>query len=120
MEVLKKCRRGVRIVNCARGGILDEEALLEALESGHCAGAGIDVFEQVDYHEVLAHMFNLISVVFIGIDFGGQHRRAHCTPLYLRNAHAFISFTTFPPNLGLHAPILLASLRQWLFLSILS
>jgi len=46
-ETLSKCKRGVRIVNCARGGIVDEQALLEALESGQCAGAALDVFEQV-------------------------------------------------------------------------
>jgi len=46
-ETLSKCKRGVRIVNCARGGIVDEAALLAALESGQCAGAALDVFEQV-------------------------------------------------------------------------
>lgn len=43
-EELAKCKRGVRIINCARGGIIDEEALLEAIESGHVAGAALDVF----------------------------------------------------------------------------
>lgn len=38
------CKKGVRVVNCARGGIIDEECLLSALESGQCAGAGLDVF----------------------------------------------------------------------------
>ena len=42
---LGKCKRGVRIINCARGGIVDEAALLRALEAGHVAGAAIDVFE---------------------------------------------------------------------------
>ncbi|MEN3038693.1 MAG: hydroxyacid dehydrogenase [Candidatus Kryptonium sp.] len=41
---LAKCKRGVRIINCARGGIIDEVALLEAIESGHVAGAALDVF----------------------------------------------------------------------------
>ncbi len=44
-EALKKMKRGVRIVNCARGGIVDETALREAIESGHVAGAALDVLE---------------------------------------------------------------------------
>jgi D-3-phosphoglycerate dehydrogenase len=43
---LASMRRGVRIVNCARGGIVDEAALLDALESGHVAGAAIDVWSE--------------------------------------------------------------------------
>jgi D-3-phosphoglycerate dehydrogenase len=45
-ETLAKMRDGVRLINCARGGIINEEALLEALESGKAAGAAFDVFEQ--------------------------------------------------------------------------
>jgi D-3-phosphoglycerate dehydrogenase len=44
-ESLKKCKQGVRIINCARGGIIDEKALLEAIKSGHVAGASLDTFE---------------------------------------------------------------------------
>jgi D-3-phosphoglycerate dehydrogenase len=43
-ENLAKSRKGVRIINCARGGLLDEKALREALDAGHVAGAAIDVF----------------------------------------------------------------------------
>ena len=43
---LAKCRRGLRIFNCARGGIIKESALLQALKSGLVAAAGLDVFEQ--------------------------------------------------------------------------
>ncbi|KAB0804856.1 hypothetical protein PPYR_01826 [Photinus pyralis] len=45
-KVLAKCKKGVKIINVARGGIVDEEALLKAIEDGRCGGAGIDVFEQ--------------------------------------------------------------------------
>lgn len=39
-------KKGVRIINCARGGIVDEKALLEAIRSGKVAGAALDVFER--------------------------------------------------------------------------
>ena len=41
---LAKTKKGVRIINCARGGLVDEEALADALKSGHVAGAAFDVF----------------------------------------------------------------------------
>ncbi|NVJ99678.1 MAG: phosphoglycerate dehydrogenase [Alphaproteobacteria bacterium] len=44
-EAFKKMKDGVRIVNCARGGLIDEAALLDALNSGKVAGAALDVFE---------------------------------------------------------------------------
>jgi len=43
---LAKCKKGVRIVNAARGGLVNEAALAEALKSGHVAAAGIDVFDK--------------------------------------------------------------------------
>ena len=43
-ENIAKCKPGVRIINCARGGLIDEDALKAALDSGHVAGAALDVF----------------------------------------------------------------------------
>jgi D-3-phosphoglycerate dehydrogenase / 2-oxoglutarate reductase len=43
---LAKLKKGARVINCARGGIVHEQALVEALKTGHLAGAALDVFEQ--------------------------------------------------------------------------
>ena len=43
-EAIAKTKKGVRIINCARGGLVDETALRAALDSGHVAGAAFDVF----------------------------------------------------------------------------
>ena len=43
-ESLARTKKGVRIINCARGGLVDEAALRAALENGHVAGAAFDVF----------------------------------------------------------------------------
>lgn len=44
-ERLAKCKKGVRLINAARGGLIDEAALVEAIKSGHVGGAAIDVYE---------------------------------------------------------------------------
>lgn len=60
-ENIAKLKKGVRIVNCARGGLVDEAALAEALKSGHVAGAAFDVFAVEPATE--SPLFNLPNVV---------------------------------------------------------
>jgi len=43
---IAKMKKGVRIINCARGGLVDEQALVDALDAGHVAGAAFDVFTE--------------------------------------------------------------------------
>ncbi|MCV6594876.1 MAG: phosphoglycerate dehydrogenase [Silicimonas sp.] len=60
-EAIAKLKPGVRIVNCARGGLVDEAALAEALKSGHVAGAAFDVFAEEPATN--SPLFNLPNVV---------------------------------------------------------
>ena len=60
-ENLAKTKKGVRIVNAARGGLIDEAALAELLKSGHVAGAALDVFATEPATD--SPLFNLPNVV---------------------------------------------------------
>jgi D-3-phosphoglycerate dehydrogenase / 2-oxoglutarate reductase len=62
--VFEKCKTGVRLVNCARGGIIHEGDLLEALDSGKVAAAALDVFEQeppAADHPLLSHPKTIVT-----------------------------------------------------------
>lgn len=64
---IAKMKKGVRIINCARGGLIDEQALLEALDSKHVAGAALDVFaeEPATSNALFGHV-NVICTPHLG------------------------------------------------------
>ncbi|GGF86492.1 D-3-phosphoglycerate dehydrogenase [Azorhizobium oxalatiphilum] len=66
-EALAKTRKGVRIINCARGGLVDEVALRAALDSGHVAGAAFDVFgvEPAEENPLFGHP-NVVCTPHLG------------------------------------------------------
>lgn len=58
-ERLAKTKRGVVILNTSRGALIDTEALIEALDSGHVAGAGLDVMEEEQmFHRETVHLLS--------------------------------------------------------------
>ncbi|WP_375175910.1 phosphoglycerate dehydrogenase [Pseudooceanicola sp.] len=66
-ENLAKTKKGVRIINCARGGLVDEAALAEMLKSGHVAGAAFDVFaEEPAKDNVLFNLPNVVCTPHLG------------------------------------------------------
>ncbi len=66
-NALNKTKKGVRIINCARGGLVDELAMAAALKSGHVAGAAFDVFEvEPAKDNVLFSFENVIATPHLG------------------------------------------------------
>ncbi|CAD5210151.1 unnamed protein product [Bursaphelenchus okinawaensis] len=57
LEVLRKCKKGVKIINVARGGIVNEEEIVVALNEGSCGGFAVDVYvqEPPTYRELIDH-----------------------------------------------------------------
>ncbi len=73
---IRMCKKGVRIVNAARGGLVNEKALYDALKDGHVAAAAIDVLEpepsydkapeEQDYHNPLLELDNAVITPHLG------------------------------------------------------
>jgi D-3-phosphoglycerate dehydrogenase len=69
-------RSGVRIVNAARGELLDEKALLAALRSGHVAGAALDVFGEEPYSGPLLELDSVVATPHLAASTGEAQDRA--------------------------------------------
>ncbi|GEO80453.1 phosphoglycerate dehydrogenase [Pararhodospirillum oryzae] len=66
-DAIARMKKGVRLINCARGGLIDEAALKAALESGHVAGAALDVFTAEPAKEnILFGMDNVVCTPHLG------------------------------------------------------
>lgn len=75
-EMFAIARDGVRVVNCARGGIIKEAALLEAIKSGKVASAGMDVFEKEPaLNNPLFEFENVVCTPHLGADTDEAQRR---------------------------------------------
>src|SRR5439155_10587865 len=66
-NAIARMKKGVRIINCARGGLIAEDALYEALKSGHVAGAALDVFaeEPANTHKLFG-LENIVATPHLG------------------------------------------------------
>jgi len=83
-ETLRETKPGVRIVNVARGPLIDEAALISGLESGHVAAAALDVFEEeplTDHSPLRAFPQNVF----------GSHNASNTLEAVLRTSHAAIA-----------------------------
>lgn len=95
-ERLAKAKQGIRIINVARGGIVDEEALADAIRSGHIGGAALDVFAKEPTTE--SPLFSLPQVV-VAPHLGASTREAQdkagdtiAEMVYLALAGEFVPF----------------------------
>lgn len=65
-ERLERCKKGALIVNCARGGLVEEGALYDLILSGHLGGAYMDAFEQEPYNGALCELENVLMTAHMG------------------------------------------------------
>jgi len=90
----EKMKKGVRIINCARGGIVDEMALADAIKSGKVAGAALDVF--VEEPPPLDHPFRTMDNVTVTPHLGYVTREG-LTAFYADTVDAVLAFANGTP-----------------------
>ena len=105
---LEKCKPGVRILNCARGGLVDEAALLKAIEDGRVAGAALDVYEEepppkdhplLRRHEVICTPHLAASTTEAQDRVARQIAQDVCEVLKDRPAHRAVNMPSVDPSL---------------------
>ena len=95
-DALARMRRGAYLVNTARGALVDEAALVDALRAGHLAGAGLDVYEREPaIHPGLLELDNVVLLPHIGS--ATLETRTRMATLAARNAAAVLAGDP-PPN----------------------
>jgi glyoxylate reductase len=88
-NALREMRRGAYLVNTARGALVDEAALVDALRDGHLAGAGLDVYEREPViHPGLLELDNVVLLPHVGS--ATRDTRTRMAMLAARNAHAVL------------------------------
>lgn len=89
-DVLRRMRPGAFLVNTARGALVDEAALVDALRDGPLAGAGLDVYEREPVvHPGLLELSNVVLLPHVGS--ATRETRTRMAMLAARNAHAVLS-----------------------------
>ncbi len=88
-ETLSKCKKGVKVINCARGGLIDEPALLKFLENGHVSGAAIDVYtsEPPDFENPLLKHPHVITTPHLGASTKEAQQK-----VAIQIAHQFVDY----------------------------
>ncbi|NLM75948.1 MAG: phosphoglycerate dehydrogenase [Clostridiaceae bacterium] len=110
---LELCKKGVRIINVARGGMIDEKALYDAIVSGHVAGAALDVLEvepnftkapeEQDFHNPLLDLDQVIITPHLGAS--TKEATVNCSLGVAKNVEAvlngeFVAAVNMPPVSG--------------------